>query len=111
VEKLLGIIIVDFNTTEQIMIRYQRKIWNAVWQHISYLQTSRKPVVQLGGRFCIIFSAITYWLVSTKYSKVQTGKCFSDAFPVQNGLQQKDTSSPLLLSSALECVIRKVQEN
>ena len=45
------------------------------------------------------------------YSKVQTRKCFSDAFPVQNSLQQEDTSSPLLLSSALECVIRKVQEN
>jgi hypothetical protein len=45
------------------------------------------------------------------HSQVQTGKHFSDAFPVQDGLQQEDNSSPLLLSSALECVIRKVQEN
>jgi hypothetical protein len=98
------------------MIRYQSKNWNAVWQHISYLHTSRKPVIRLGGRFCIIFSAITYWLVTIKcfkepYSKVQTGRSFSDAFPVQNGLQQEDTSSPLLLTSTLECVNRNVQEN
>jgi hypothetical protein len=34
----------------------------------------------------------------------------SDAFPVQNDLKQ-DSSSPVLLSFALEYTIRKVQEN
>jgi predicted GTPase len=35
----------------------------------------------------------------------------SDSFPTQNGPKQGDAFSPLLLSFALEYVIRKVQEN
>jgi hypothetical protein len=35
----------------------------------------------------------------------------SDSFPVQNDLKQGDALSPLLLNFALECAIRKVQEN
>jgi hypothetical protein len=35
----------------------------------------------------------------------------SDSFPIQNGLKQGDTLSPLLLNFASEYVIRKVREN
>jgi retron-type reverse transcriptase len=35
----------------------------------------------------------------------------SDSFPIQNGLKQGDVLSPLLSNFALECAIRKVQEN
>jgi hypothetical protein len=38
-------------------------------------------------------------------------KHLSDAFLVQNGLKQGDALSPLILNFALECVIKKVQEN
>jgi hypothetical protein len=35
----------------------------------------------------------------------------SDSFLIQNGLKQGDALSPPLFNFALECVIRKVQEN
>jgi hypothetical protein len=35
----------------------------------------------------------------------------SDSFPIQNGLKQGDALSPLLFNFALDCAIRKVQEN
>jgi hypothetical protein len=35
----------------------------------------------------------------------------SDSFPIQNGLKQGDALSSLLFNFALECAIRKVQEN
>jgi hypothetical protein len=45
------------------------------------------------------------------YSTVHIGKYQSDKFPVLNGLKQGDALSPLLFNSALECTIRRVQEN
>jgi len=53
---------VDFNITGQILIIhsafviYLRKNGNKTRQWITYLQTSRKLMIQLGGRSCIISS-------------------------------------------------------
>jgi hypothetical protein len=48
---------------------------------------------------------------SNETYKVPIGKYLSDIFPIQNGLKQGDALSQLLLMSAFECVIRKIQEN
>ena len=39
-----------------VLVKYLRKNGNALKRYISYLQASRKPVFQLAGRYCIIFS-------------------------------------------------------
>jgi hypothetical protein len=45
------------------------------------------------------------------YSKVYIGNHLSDSFPIQNGIKQGDALSPLFFNFALECDVRKVQEN
>jgi hypothetical protein len=45
------------------------------------------------------------------YSRVRVGELLSDECPIQNGLKQGDVLSPLLFNFALECTVRRVQEN
>ena len=43
-------------------------------------------------------------------SKVRIGNYLYSSFPIENGLKQGDTLSPLLFNLALEYDIRKIQE-
>ena len=57
--KLLGIINTDFDVTGRLLItyyaivKYFRKYGNTIRQCSSYLQTSRKPMIQLRVGYCI----------------------------------------------------------
>jgi hypothetical protein len=119
--KLLGIINVDFDTTGQLLImhsafiKYLRKNGNTMKQCIIYLLMSSKHMIQLGGRFCIIFSMKLVRLIkmclSEIYKRVWVGKHLPDIFPFRNGLKQGDAESPLLFNFALEYAGRRVQVN
>jgi hypothetical protein len=60
--KLLGITNVDFDATVQQVIKfsvsskYWRKNGSIMVQYISNSQISRKPMIQLGGKYYTIFS-------------------------------------------------------
>jgi len=61
--KLLGIINVHVEATGHLVmlicsafVKYLRKNGNTMKQFINYLYTLRRLMVQLGTRFCIIFS-------------------------------------------------------
>jgi hypothetical protein len=53
---------VDFNATGQLItvysafVKYLRRNGKTMKQCISYLQTSRKLIIHVGGMSCIIFS-------------------------------------------------------
>jgi hypothetical protein len=50
-------------------------------------------------------------MLNDTYSEVCIGKYLSDNFPIQNDVRQCTALSSLLLDSAVEYAIRKVQEN
>jgi hypothetical protein len=50
------------------------------------------------------------FLIDT-FTEVRTGKRLFCAYSVQSGLKKGDTSSPLLFNFALECDMKKAQEN
>jgi hypothetical protein len=60
--KLLGIFGVGFDITDQLLIRffafirYWRKNGSKMGQYISQSWSSRKPMIELGRKYCVIFS-------------------------------------------------------
>jgi hypothetical protein len=77
--------------------------------YIHHQSTSRKPVVQVGGRSCIIFSLslprLMKMCLNEAYSRVRVGKYLLDVFPIKNGLKQGGGLLPLLFF-ALEYAVR-----
>jgi hypothetical protein len=93
-------------------------------QFIVYLQTPRKPMIQLGGRkiLCMCNILIEYGipmnlvkLIARRLNQtnrsVRVIKHLSDMFPIRNGLRQGEVLSALLYNFVLKYAIRMVQVN
>jgi len=124
---LLGINKVDSDASSQLMIIYSafvtylRKNGNTLKRYFSSLQTSRKPLIKLGGEVLynifIEFGILTQLVqqkkkcVNVTYSRVRVGKNLSYMFPSRNGLKKGGALSPTFFSFDLEYAIRRIQVN
>jgi hypothetical protein len=70
-----------------------------MWQYISYSKTSKKSMIQLGGKFGVPMKLVRLikMCLNETNSKVHIGKYLSDNFPFQNGLKQGDALSPHMM--------------
>jgi hypothetical protein len=118
-QKLLGIISVNLNATNQLLIiycafiKYLTKNEDEMKQFISYIyKVSKKPMIQVGERSCIIFSlslaSSRNWLRLIKIclnetcTRLGVGKHLSGMFHIENGLKLGDAFLPLLFNFVLE---------
>jgi hypothetical protein len=124
--KLLGIVTVDFNTSQLLIIysaflKYVRKKMDYK-EAVHHLFIDFNTVYDSVRREVLYNIIIEFWYcrVTGKANKMclnETCNRFwgvqhlSDMFPVRNGWKQGDTLSPLLFNFALEYVIRIVQIN
>jgi hypothetical protein len=111
------------NGSKNDQIFYIRLILEKKWEYnITYISCSlisRKPRIELEGKYYVIFSlSLEYpgkffdllrcvWKKRTAQSAY--GQIF-DKFPIQNG-RKRDALSPMFSNFALEYAIRRVQEN
>jgi hypothetical protein len=124
--KLLGIISVGFDVTDQLLIRYFAfiKYCGKKWE---YNETVHQLYIDLKKTYDLVRREVLYSILiefgvpikllrlikmclNEMYSKVRIGKHLSDNFPIQNGLNQGDPLFLLLFDFALYA-IRKVCEN
>jgi hypothetical protein len=124
--KLLGNINVNFDVTDQLLIRCSAFVrLEEKWEYYetvhqlfidfkkAYNSVRRKALYNILIEFGVPMKLVRFFkMCSNKtYSKVRIGKDLSDSFPIQNGLKQGDALSPLLFNHALEYAIKKVQES
>jgi hypothetical protein len=123
--KLLGIINVDFDAADQLLIicfafaKKKKKSGNTMKQCISYSYASRRfdsdrreDLYNILIEFAILMKLVrlTKVCLTETYSRIQVGKHLSFVFPIRNGLKQ-DNLSPLIFNFALEHTIRGAHVN
>ena len=124
-KKLLGIINVDLDATDQLLIIYSaivksvRKKWEyneTVHQLFIDFKKANDSVRREVLNNILIQIGISMKLVrliktclNETYSRVRVGKYMSDMFPINNDLKQGDALSPLLFNFTLEDAVRRVK--
>jgi hypothetical protein len=121
--KLLGIISVGFDTTDEIFCI--RQILEKKWQ---YNETVHRIFIHFKKAYDSVRREVLYNIIiefgvpmklvrlikmclNETYSKVYRGKHLSESVPIQCCLKQEDALSLLLFNFALEYAIRKVMKN
>jgi hypothetical protein len=123
--KLFGIISVDFNITDKLLIRsfvlfgFWRKKWkcNKTAHQLfidfkkAYDSLRREVLDSILIEFGVPMKLIRLikMCLNEMYSKVHIGKYLPENFSIQNGLDQGYALLPLLLNIVLKYATRKVQ--
>jgi len=122
--KLLGVISVDFDVSDQLLVRYS--VFVSYRRKNGSIRDSTSDVYRYWVGLCLsevfwkilINFSIPLKLVrlikvclNETYSKVRIGKNLSDVSLIQNGLDQGNALSPLLFNFSSEYAIRNVQED
>jgi hypothetical protein len=122
--KLLEIISVGFDVTDQLLIRsfafvrYWRKNGSTMRVHQLFVDfkkahdsVRREVLYNIVIEFEVHMTLVglTNICLNKICSKVRIRKYLSDKFPIQNWLKQGDALSPLLFNFALEYKVRKFQ--
>jgi hypothetical protein len=124
--KLLGIVSVDFDVTDQLLIRFSAFV-RCCRQQLGYNETVHQLVIHFkkandSVRKEVLYNILIEFGVPMKlvrlikmflnetYSKDHVGNHLSGSSPIQNGLKQGDVLSSLLFNFALKYAVRNVQK-
>jgi hypothetical protein len=121
----LGIIVVDFDATDHLLLIYEvfciHQILEKKWddnEAVHQLFIDFKKAYDSVGREVLYIILIQFGIpielarllkcvLTEKYSRGWGGKNLSDMFPVRNGLKQGDALSPFLFNFAEEYAIKE----